>query len=185
MRFTKPFSAAALLALLLSGCAGSPPQQASEDTDTGAFNAVLPAGEPTPNPYTRGPHPRVNADTRRQFESAKQAMHRGDWPQAEQLLNAITESQPNLSGAWLNLGIVWRKLGQDDKARAAFEQSTVANPNHIAAYNHLGLLLREQGDFAGAEAAYSQALAVWPFDVSTHRNLGILYDLYLGQWPQA
>lgn len=175
-----------LLALVLAACASGPGEQPETSAQEGAFNAVLPTAKPTrPNPYLQGPHPRVSEAQRQQFAQAQQAMQTGDWPSARTALEALTQSAPTLSGPWLNLGIVWQKLGQSEKARTALQQAIAANPDNLDAYNHLGVLLREAGEFAQAREVYLQALAVWPWHLDTHRNLGILYDIYLGQGGQA
>lgn len=174
------------LALLLSACASGPSEQPAAHAEETVFNAVLPSVVPQRlNPYTQPTHGRIGDNERALFDQAQQAMQRGAWPSARTTLESLTHSAPQLSGPWLNLGIVWQKLGQADKARTALEQAIAANPNNLDAYNHLAVLLRETGDFAQAREIYQQALAVWPWHLTTHRNLGILYDLYLGDGAQA
>lgn len=177
----------AALALMLSACASGPGEQPEAPTGkVDAFNAVLPSVEPSrPNPYLQGARPRVSDAERQAFARAQQAMEAGDWPTARAALETLTQSSPELSGPWLNLGIVWQKLGQPDRARAALEQAIAANPDNLDAYNHLGVLLRGAGEFEAARELYQQALAVWPWHLDTHRNLGILYDLYLGDGDRA
>ncbi len=177
----------AALALLVSACASGPGEQPETTTaESGVFNAVLPSVAPErPNPYLRGSRARVSDAERQTFARAQQAMRDGDWPVARSALESLTQSSPKLSGPWLNLGIVWQKLGQPEKARVALEKAIDANPDNLDAYNHLAVLLREAGEFEQARDVYQRALAVWPWHLDTHRNLGILYDLYLGDGNRA
>lgn len=179
-----------LTTCLLAGCATAPdpaPQSPgdTEETDSKAFNAVLPAGPITSNPYRDSATPPVGKQVRRDFAKALEQMDNERWSQARQTLQTIVAQAPELTAPWLNLGIVWVALNEPGQARAAFERALASNPLNVDAYNHLAALERRQGQFAEAEQLYQDALAVWPHSVATHKNLGILYDIYLGRWPQA
>ena len=138
----------------------------------------------TPNPYL-ATKPSINRQAQQLFNDAIAAMAKKQWPQAENLLTRVTTQYPNLSGAYLNLGLVYQAKGELDKAEQALNQAVAANANNLDAYNQLGILKREAGDFAAAEEQYKKALAIWPFHPASHRNLGILYDLYMGKSEQA
>lgn len=115
-------------------------------------------------------------------ESYRQALDRmqaGQWPQARQLLEDLSAAQPTLAGPWLNLGIVYTRLGEPEAAEGAFRQSIENNPGNPVAYNQLGILYRRTGRLEAAREAYGAALGVAPDDPDTHWNLGILHDVYL------
>ncbi len=173
---------------LLVGCATAPPDtdtalETTESSETAAPSA-LPEGPVTPNPYEQM-DVSVSAEARAEFERALQAMHSEQWDQAEQVLLAMTERYPTLSGPWVNLGKVYSKTERPDEAVAALEKAVALNPNNLDAYNQLGLIKREAGDFDQAEAHYRQALEIWPFHAQTHLNLGVLLDLYRGRGKEA
>ncbi|MBU2886231.1 tetratricopeptide repeat protein [Gilvimarinus agarilyticus] len=177
---------AVAISLLLVGCATAPePESTSAEQSPEAFNAVLPAGPVTQNPYSQGAPPSVSRTISRDFQAALTAMDKQRWSQARPILQAIVAQAPELTAPWLNLGIVWTQLDEPGQAQAAFERALAANPLNVDAYNHLAALQRRQGEFAAAEQLYQDALAVWPHSVASHKNLGILYDLYTGRWPRA
>lgn len=194
MRFAKPLLAF-LGVLLLSACASSPeqpndaataePDMAEAEASEQAFNAALPPGPVTLNPYLQSPAPKVSANIQSDFATAQQQMRQQRWSDARHTLQALVVQAPELSGPWLNLGIVWVQLNEPGQARAAFERALAANPLNVDAYNRLAALERREGQFSEAEKLYQDALAVWPHSVASHKNLGVLYDLYLGNWPQA
>lgn len=177
-----------LFFLTLLGCSSAPRQDSdtpAENTPAPAFNAALPAGPITTSPYLDSPSPSVSREQRALFAQALEQMQQKSWSQARQSLQTLVAEAPELSAPWLNLAIVWIALNEPGQARAALERSLAANPLNVDAYNRLGALERSEGHFQAAEKLYQQALAVWPHSVDSHKNLGMLYDLYLGQWPDA
>lgn len=186
MKFT---SLLLLLAVLISACSTGPKKESVDKTTDSAKPAdasvsVLPAGPVTPNPYLQNV-PSVSRAVQQQFNEAVAAIEQKNWTQAERILLRLTSEQPKLSGAHLNLGLVYRGLKDDANAQASFERAIASNSNNLDAYNQLAILKRQQGEFAAAEQLYQQALAVWPYHAESHRNLGILYDLYMGKEQQA
>jgi Flp pilus assembly protein TadD len=119
------------------------------------------------------------------FQDAVNAIQQKNWARAETVLTSLAEKNPQLSGVHLNLGIVYKAKGDNEKAAAAFNRAITANSKNVEAYNHLAVLKREAGDFAAAEALYQKALMVWPFYPEGHKNIAILYDLYLAKPEQA
>ncbi len=191
MGFTDPNVTLRLFALCavlgLAACASAPESkleaEAKVHTEESAPSA-LPEGPVTPKPYEQM-DVSVSAQARSDFERALAAMEQGDDTQARQLLMAMTEQYPGLSGPWVNLAKIHREQGRSEEAMAALEQALSINSNNLDAYNQLALLKREAGDFDAAERLYRQALAVWPFHGPSHLNLGILLDLYRGEGEQA
>lgn len=136
------------------------------------------------NPYMLNRQP-VAKKAQVEFDKAVAAMADQKWKVARKHLQSITESYPELSGPWLNLGIVHLELAQPEQAMLSIERAIAANGNNLDAYNHLAALHRDQGDFVSAEALYHQALVVWPGHGPSHLNLGILYDIYMGKFVEA
>jgi tetratricopeptide (TPR) repeat protein len=200
MTFVKVVSAQRLLWAItlagLIGCANQPdeppPEAATTETvvaekvaEPSQVPAILPPGPITQNPYLTTPAPAVTAQARTGFARAEQQMRQQRWGDARHTLQALVAELPNLSGPWLNLGIVWLHLDKPGQARAAFERALAANSLNVDAYNQLAALERRAGNFAQADSLYNQALMVWPHSADTHCNLGMLYDLYLGRWSDA
>jgi tetratricopeptide (TPR) repeat protein len=194
MRFTNGFLVAwmILLSACFSGCS-STSEKSSSDKKAAASTvevngaqalSILPAGEPTPNPYLQNV-PSVGRGVQQQFNDAVSAMQQKNWSQAERILLQFTREQARLSGGHLNLGLVYRALNNPEKAEQAFAAAIASNSKNLDAYNQLAILKRQTGDFTAAEVLYQEALTIWPFHPDSHKNIGILYDLYLGKEGQA
>lgn len=188
MIFNRNFMVIGLCASLLLAACSSTPVKKNEAEVPPATSAervsILPAGPALANPYLQS-RAGISRQAQQNFNDAVKAMDNKQWAQAESLLLKVTAENPNLSGAWLNLGFIYR--AQDDAAKAEeyFSKAIAANQNNLDAYNALGLLKREAGDFAAAEVNYNKALAVWPWHPASHKNIAILYDLYMGKESEA
>lgn len=137
-----------------------------------------------PNPYLANA-PRVSGPVESTFNSGLNAMESENWAEAELIFKELTVTEPNLSGPWVNLGIIHNKTGKPEIAESDWTMAIQLNPYNFDAYNQLAILKREQGDFSAAETIFQNSLAKWPDNAEAHCNLGILYDLYMGLWAQA
>lgn len=188
MKFTKLI--ASLLLLILVGCASGPGEKSRVEKDASAQAvapagaSILPAGPVTPNPYLQN-KPSVSKQAQQHFADASRAMRNKQWAQAESLLQKVIAENAKLSGAYLNLGLVYRAQKEDKRAEQAFNDAIAANHTNLDAYNQLAILQRESGNFFGAETNYKKALSVWPFHPESHKNIAILYDLYMGKSTEA
>jgi Flp pilus assembly protein TadD len=113
------------------------------------------------------------------YRQALDMMQAGQWPEARQRLEDLTAANATLAGPWLNLGIVYTRLGEPQAAEDAFRRSIENNPANSVAYNQLGIFYRRTGRLEAAQETYGAALGVAPDDPDTHWNLGILHDVYL------
>lgn len=192
MKFTKRALLFVCVTLVISGCSSPPPKPPGADAKAAAEPvavapagaSILPVGPITPNPYLQT-RPSINGQAAQQFANATRAMRNKQWPQAETLLQQLVAQNNKLSGAWLNLGLVYRAQHEDKRAAQAFNDAINANHTNLDAYNQLAILQRENGQFSDAESNYKKALSIWPFHAESHKNIGILYDLYLGKSADA
>jgi Tfp pilus assembly protein PilF len=192
MSFTKRIGVflltAGLMSLLLA-CSSTVPQKSpkkieASTTISAPGTSILPVGPVTPNPYLHS-KPSPNRDLSQQFTAATRAMRNKQWAQAESLLQKIIATDSKLSGAHLNLGLVYRAQQENKRAEKAFTDAIAANHTNLDAYNQLAILQREAGNFSAAESNYKKALSVWPYHADSHKNIAILYDLYMGKSAQA
>lgn len=137
-----------------------------------------------PNPYPTD-ESTVPKAAREDFARVKAQMSAKNWVEAEDLLVRMSETYPNLSGIYVNLGIIYLQLPDFVEAERALVFALGLNKTNFDAYTVLGVVYREQGKFAEAEQNYLNALALWPHHAASQRNLGILYDLYLGEFEKA
>lgn len=188
MKFTKLI--AGLLVLVLIGCASAPGKKSktakgdAAPTVAAAGASILPVGPVTPNPYLQN-KPSVSRQAQQNFTDATRAMRNKQWALAESLLQKVVAENSKLSGAYLNLGLVYRAQKEDKRAEQAFNDAIAANHTNLDAYNQLAILQREAGNFSGAETNYKKALSLWPFHPESHKNIAILYDLYMGKSAEA
>ncbi len=162
------------LALLAAGCAGTPPPRIPD---------AAPAAPAVASDAA------VDADVPRaaqvHYGAALDLMKRERFDEAVQSFSAMTRAYPDLSGPYLNLGIIHTRMGRTAEAEQVLRAVLERDPRNAAAYNLLGLAYREAGRFAEARQAYEQALAVDPAYADARFNLAVLYDLYLQQPEQA
>jgi tetratricopeptide (TPR) repeat protein len=155
------------IALLLAGCATTPQQ-----------TALTPAQTSTTSQVTR-------VDTESAFRAAVNEMQHEDWHAAAERLQAITAQDPQLPGAWVNLGIAHVQLGDAAAAEADFHHALEVNAQHAESWNQLGMLYRRSNRLEDAQQAYLEALKAAPDHVDAHWNLAILYDRFLPDPAQA
>ncbi|WP_334078422.1 tetratricopeptide repeat protein [Microbulbifer sp. M83] len=173
--------AAVVLTLVwLAACSQTGPRAGSDPGATGS--ATAPGTAASPNPYLAS-RVSVPGAARSGMAQARELLESGDAAAAEKRLLGLTAEWPELSGLWLNLGIVQRHLEKYTEAEQSLRSAIAANDDNVFAWNTLGALLRDRGQFDAAEQHYRGALERWPDFAAAHRNLGILYDLYL-QRPQ-
>lgn len=193
MIFNKLISSVLVMIILLAGCASAPEKKSTAKAGGEkevipaaqvSARSILPAGLATPNPYLQN-KPSVSRQAAQNFADATRAMRNKQWSQAESLLQKVIAENSKLSGAYLNLGLVYLSQKEDKRAEKAFSDAIAANHTNLDAYNQLAILQRENGRFAEAESNYKKALSVWPFHPESHKNLAILYDLYLGKSTEA
>lgn len=136
------------------------------------------------NPYLLN-RQKVNSEALDRFKNSTRAIQDQQWQEAERELIWLITNYPQYSGPYLDLALVYKQTGQNEKAIDYFSQAIVVNPANLVAYNQYAIFLREQGDFEQAQAIYLDALVVWEDYPDTHKNLGVLYDLYLGNKEAA
>ena len=176
--------------VVLAACSGQATKDESENTaepvaeDSEAETTIEAPFVAIAKPVSPESKP-VPSSARQEFARAHQSMVNQNWAEAEGLLLLMTETYPELSGVYANLGIVYQKQEKWTEAENAYKYAIQVNAHNFDAYTNLGVLYREQGKFQDAEVTYKKALALWPHHQSSLVNLGVLYDLYLGQYELA
>lgn len=76
-----------------------------------------------------------------------------------------------------NLGVMFYRRGEIEKAIEAYRKSIRLNPNYEEAYNNLGIIYQEMGNIEGALECYQKAIEINPQYEKGWTNLGLLYIL--------
>lgn len=150
----------ALTNILLSGCSTSP----SISNESSAI---------------------INSENQATFSQAVSAMKAGQQQKAQDLLTQLINTQPNISNAHVNLGIIFLNKKSLEQAESAFNKALNINPDNIYALNQKGILYRQLGRFSDSRSAYEKAININPDYALAHLNIGILYDLYMHDLAKA
>ena len=168
-----------LVALSLSGCGKISFGKKTESTSSEP--ASTEPGKPADKTKVKKIDPKATAA----FQKALNAIATGNNDLAISLLTELADSHPTLSGSHTNLGLIYFKDGDMDRAEAAFGQAISINDANPTAHTHLGIIYRQKGRFTDAEQAYLRAIEHVPEYGLAHLNIGILYELYLRKLTDA
>ena len=97
---------------------------------------------------------------------------RGEWHEAARHLRAALEQTPGFRAARHQLGLVLRELGQDDAARACFDELLAGDPKDIEARRAIADMDMDHCRFADAAQQLEQCLALAPDDARTTLTFG-------------
>jgi Flp pilus assembly protein TadD len=92
--------------------------------------------------------------------------------------------QPNDPTVHLRLGICYQQLGNDAKARRAYDRALELDPGYAEAWNNIGTLEQARRRFKPAVRAYKKAIETKPGLATPWKNLGNAY-LALGRVQEA
>jgi len=87
----------------------------------------------------------------------------------------ITRLTTNPGKALINLGAVYNKTGEHQKAVDAIRKGLQYEKRSIEGYYNLGVAHRKLGQYATAVTAYKEALRLDPKFAEAHQNLGNVY----------
>ncbi len=131
------------------------------------------------------PTPALQSGSQALFDRGVELMKDNNLIAAQVLFQELAESQPELAGPWVNLGLI--ALAQEDmeQAQHSFELALQSNPANCDALTQLGVMARKQGEFPQAQQYYQRCIDANPTYANAYLNLGILFELYMGRLPEA
>jgi len=138
----------------------------------------------TKNPIAGVPS-NVEAKIIRDYKRALDAMKNGDSAKAEALLRLVSAANPELSGPYVNLGLLKFRAGDIEASELQFKKAIELNAKSAVSYNHMGIISRGRGEFKLARTFYQKALSIDPGYAYAHLNFGILLDIYIGELDLA
>jgi len=99
------------------------------------------------------------------------------WENGLSVWSYVIEKQPGkVSIAYTNLGSVYQKMGQFDKAMENYEKAITLDPNDYLAYINRGVIFDKVGQFDRAIESYGKAMMSNPADYKAYYNRGLTYD---------
>ncbi|HEY1631441.1 MAG TPA: tetratricopeptide repeat protein [Rhizomicrobium sp.] len=90
------------------------------------------------------------------------AISGGDKQTARQIIDSITNIDPDFAEAWHRRAMLQQDDGDDAGAMISLQKVVSLNPRHFEAYSELGDMLESYGDKKAALSAYRKALALDP-----------------------
>lgn len=114
------------------------------------------------------------------------SLNEGNLKMAYVQLHKSYELDPNNVDTLNSLGIVFMRLGEDEKAMQYFKRVVALDSKYSEAYNNIGVLHSQNGRFKEAIDAFNQALSnpLYKFPERGYYNLGNAY-YRIGQYDNA
>jgi len=97
----------------------------------------------------------------------------GDSTLAEKTFLDVTEKDPQLTEAWLGLGLAQFAQGKASEARTSPERAVELSPDAVAIRTPLGAVYDQLGEHALAQGQFTLALAAKPHGISELNNLAV------------
>jgi hypothetical protein len=109
--------------------------------------------------------------------AARTVVRNEDWRTPEKLWRATVEVSPESPRAHNNMGDVYAKEGNYEKAIEEFKRAIALKPHYADPYHNAGNIYEVTGRYQEAVAYYEQAIARNPELVITYRHLAHIYQL--------
>ena len=94
---------------------------------------------------------------------------------AQDLYHQVLKIDPNHTDTHNNLGVIFQKLGENQKAKECYEKAIAINPNYADAHHNLGNLFKKLIDFKKAKDCFEKTIAINPNHFSAHYHLGNVF----------
>ena len=151
----------------MTGCASMPP---SLNERFGASNI-----DPSDTPATVADARQARKD----FDSAMKLIKAEKYGEGIELLSKVTERSKNNSPPYINLAMVYHRVGNFKLAEKNLQAALTIDPGNPVASHEFAMLYRKTGRFREARVLYEKILEKYPDFNLARRNLGILCDLYM------
>ncbi len=117
------------------------------------------------------PIPAINADNNWQLHRANALLRLERYDDAADAFQQLLRDYPDARHGHLNLGVIYLRQENPEKARREFQRELEIRPGNALAWNNLGVTFEHTGELDSALFAYRQALYVDPSNPDAHANL--------------
>ena len=121
----------------------------------------------------------------KKFYEIKQLMHNNNYPVAEAELRNLVAKNPEFTGAWANLGIIYSETNRLQDAEKALHKALNTDAPSAAVLARMAYVYKKQGRIDQAIMMYEKSLQIDPNYANAHYNVSILYDLYMQEAEKA
>ncbi|MFZ2024694.1 MAG: tetratricopeptide repeat protein [Microgenomates group bacterium] len=97
------------------------------------------------------------------------------WRTEDTLWIATAVTSPSHPPTWNNMGDVYARAGNPEKAAEMFQRAINLNPQYADAYHNLGHTYLRMGKFAEAKQQYKQAIRFNPYLWQSYRDLAVIF----------
>lgn len=108
------------------------------------------------------------------FKEAYDFIRLGKEREGIEKITKFIDTHPSVWNAWFLLGWAYRRLGEYEKGRQAFEQAIKLGSTETDTLNELAICLMETGDLTGSRRELMKALRIEPENTKILSNLGIV-----------
>ena len=125
-----------------------------------------------------------NLTVKETFDLAVQNHQNNNLQDAQNYYQKALVLDPNFISAHNNLGVIFQKLGQNQKAKECYGKAIEINPNFSLAHYNLGVIFKELGENQKAIDYFEKAISIDPNYAHAHNNLGVIFQK-IGQNQKA
>jgi len=108
------------------------------------------------------------------FALAIQNHQNNNLQDAQNYYQKVLELDPNYVHAHNNIGLIFKELGENQKAKDCFEKTIEIDPSYANAHNNIGLIFIELGENQKAKNCFEKAIEINPDYTDALNNLGAL-----------
>jgi len=118
------------------------------------------------------------------FDLASENFEKNNFKISQNLYQDILRINPKHPESYFNLGLIFQKFREFNKAKESYEKAIKIKPNYLDAYNNLGLTFKALDDLKNAKYCYEKVIKIDPNYINAIFNLGIVFR-ELGEFKSA
>lgn len=99
------------------------------------------------------------------IDQSQKLLDAGDMAEAEAMLTALIQDQPDFAEAWNRRAFIYYSIGDYKKSLADCQMVIQINPVHFGALHGMGLCCAALGQYVDAIKAFKRALDIQPYSL--------------------